>query len=152
MDKLASQPPLGKKKSHFSPKKSKAGSPKHGSQLLSADDMIGSYNIQHLMETSSMMPSPFQKKKSSKKVIEIEKWFPIGSKGRDNSQVKMVAQKIKTIDFDSEIPMRATPMELEPRSPFAMSFATKNQFQATLKAQKTTYKINDRSLGSTITD
>ena len=91
MDKLASQPPIGKKKNQISAKKSKFGSPKLSGQLLSADDMIGSYNIQHLMETSSMMPSPFQKKKSSKKVMELEKWFPVGSKGRDNSQVKMVA-------------------------------------------------------------
>ena len=50
------------------------------------------------------IPSPFQKKKVSNR-IEIEKWFPIGSKGRDNVAIKMVAQQIKTIDFDNNFPV-----------------------------------------------
>jgi len=42
------------------------------------------------MKDKTMVQSPFQNKKVSN-LIEIEKWFPIGSKGRDNNQVKMVA-------------------------------------------------------------
>ena len=44
----------------------------------------------------------------STKFMELEKWFPVGSKGRDNQQVKMVAQQIKTIDFDMEAPVLAS--------------------------------------------
>ena len=42
--------------------------------------------------------SPFNKRKTSK-TIEIEKWFPVGSKGRAVHRQKLVAQAIKTIDF-----------------------------------------------------
>ena len=52
----------------------------------------------------SDVKSPFQKKKSSK-FLDLEKWFPVGSKGRDTTQKKMVAQKIKTIDFDVDVPI-----------------------------------------------
>jgi len=34
---------------------------------------------------------PFKARKTSKLQLELDKWFPIGSKGRDTSQVKMVA-------------------------------------------------------------
>ena len=37
------------------------------------------------------MVNPFQKKRPSK-AFEIEKMFPVGSKGRDLTQIKMVAQ------------------------------------------------------------
>lgn len=35
----------------------------------------------------------------------LEKWFPSGSKGRDTSMVKRVAQQIKTVEFDTEFPV-----------------------------------------------
>ena len=49
-------------------------------------------------EIQEINKSPFMKRKSTK-VIEIEKWFPIGSKGRAIHRQKLVAQAIKTIDF-----------------------------------------------------
>ena len=33
----------------------------------------------------------------------MEKWFPIGSKGREPKRVAMVAQQIKTVDFAAGI-------------------------------------------------
>ena len=53
---------------------------------------------------SGMTQSPFQKRKEST-LNMLEKWFPNGSKGRDTSMVKRVAQQIKTVEFDTEFPV-----------------------------------------------
>ena len=48
--------------------------------------------------------SPFNHRKDSNLLV-LEKWFPNGSKGRDTSMVKRVAQQIKTVEFDTEFPV-----------------------------------------------
>ncbi len=66
-------------------------------QTVTGQDMIEGYNQQNMAKQTSqeygslIMPSPF-KDKSQTKAMGLEKWFPIGSKGRDTSQVRMVAQ------------------------------------------------------------
>ena len=76
-------------------------------RMLTGDDLIDAYNLQasEIIHTIAGHPprentykSPFKKKRPTK-AVEIEKWFPIGSKGRDVKPVRMVAQQIKTVDF-----------------------------------------------------
>ena len=58
------------------------------------------------MDSGNSMISPFQKKKFSadNQTVMLEKLFPVGSKGKEIRKVKMVAQQVKTIEFDNEIP------------------------------------------------
>ena len=67
--------------------------------------MDGGNNINNGNSTTSIL-SPFQKKKFSadNQTTMLEKLFPVGSKGKEVSKVKMVAQQVKTIEFDNEIP------------------------------------------------
>ena len=65
---------------------------------LTGDDIIDAYNLEaseiiHNMNERGQLhqyKSPFIHKRASKP-INIEKWFPIGSKGRENRPVRMVA-------------------------------------------------------------
>ena len=41
--------------------------------------------------------------------VDIQKWFPIGSKGRQKKPIRMVAQQIKTIDFAADIDFSKMP-------------------------------------------
>ena len=68
-------------------------------KMLTGDELIDAYNlaaseINHTIDKAGAIheyKSPFIHKRASTKPINIQKWFPIGSKGRENKPVRMVA-------------------------------------------------------------
>ena len=71
-------------------------------KMLTGDDLIDAYNLEaseiiHTIDGQNQMheykeyKSPFMHKQRASNPINIAKWFPIGSKGRENKPVRMVA-------------------------------------------------------------
>ena len=62
--------------------------------------------------------------------------FPVGSKGRDMTSIRMVAQQIKTIDFDNEFPVIGGGDNLEINTdslPMATNTSLTARYASTLK-------------------